>query len=164
MPHNKVYRPRFADHYSYVLILKFMREGLVNITKLPVDLVRPMLISVRNKFLDDLERELNRVVNIHLTDTSPKLERRIARNRALSMKAMIILIKLTIDNNCVIRTPPDSKTPSSTEDIRVLPFIFLQNKFRILYVKPVPRWFELCDPECKFIILGNGVGALEPEP
>lgn len=153
--------PRFENPFDYIEILLYTRNRLRKL-KFPFELIRTILLNIRNQFLEDLEIEIKRGQFIQYSELVHDVEYKRAVNRSISMKAMMNLIKLKIGDDCSICVPENHNVPLDLKNLQETYITFINVcVFRIHYAVFSSYWTEQCDPECKYLICAGDVYTLK---
>ena len=95
--------PRFENPCDYTMILVRFSRHLVKHNIIPLELVREILMRMRDNFLNELEIEVMRGDNLPRTELVREVEVKRVINRSISVKAMMNLIHtIIIYNQCLI--------------------------------------------------------------
>ena len=154
--------PRFENPCDYTMILVRFSRHLVKHNIIPLELVREILMRMRDNFLNELEIEAMRGFNLPDSELVQEVEVKRAINRSISVKAMMNLIHTRIGDDGSVIVPQDQNVPL---DLQHLPSehsrLLNMCTFRIRYSELSPYWLKMCVPGCRFLVCSRNVYTLK---
>ena len=138
---DRLYFQELCDYKNILIVTKqeLLKKGL------PLELVREVLLQVRNDLLSNLAMIVD--AGHHAVSNIIFVEFVNAMNRMEPYKAMINLIKLRIGCDCSLTFPEDSDVPIEMPE-RLPKSLLNSITFRIHDRCMSSTWEELADPEC----------------
>ena len=152
--------PRFENPCTYTEILMRIGRNLTKNNRIPLDLVRSVLMKIRDNFLDELEIEVMQGDNLPRTELVRDVEIKRAINRSISVKAMMNLIHTKIGDDGSVIVPQDQNVPLDVRNFPTSLMILNTCIFRVVYVELTPCWLKTCVPECRFLVCDGDVYTL----
>ena len=152
--------PRFENPCTYTEILMRIGRNLTKNNRIPLDLVRSVLMKIRDNFLDELEIEVMRGDNLPQTELVRDVEIKRAINRSISVKAMMNLIHTKIGHDGSVIVPENHNVPLDVRNFPTSLTILNTCIFRVVYVELTPCWLKTCVPECRFLVCDGDVYTL----